>query len=399
MNNLAFGAKPAVLRCGRCGKFVDWEDARLQVVCGCRPHLELPPVARPRGHAGRPREGARAVPARLRPAPAGRLRRGDVARRRGGAGGGNRRARSPARWHGARSTARCTSSRWRPIRCGSAPASAGTGRRSRAAGPAPGAAARDRDDHQRQPPGAVLLPAPGIPHVGDPARFGRGAYAATSRRSDLRAFRFSTRFSWRRTSRTASDELGGRAPSARQMLTASRAPPSTSASVFRLFVTEKASNELAIDRASIRSTLLFTTPSSVTRPRSTMMWIGGLTIDAVAPEVRVPVDRPRDPEPQLVVELRDRQHVDLVVHLADAVELRHALLDVVALVRHRHLAGERDHAVVDLRVDAVEDREVRVSQHLLRHVAGRLQVLALPPPRPARSSRASRRPRQQTWRT
>jgi ribosomal protein S18 acetylase RimI-like enzyme len=44
MNRLAFGAKPAVLRCGRCGKFVDWEDSRLQVVCGCRPHLELPPV-------------------------------------------------------------------------------------------------------------------------------------------------------------------------------------------------------------------------------------------------------------------------------------------------------------------------------------------------------------------
>ena len=44
MNNLAFGAKPAVLRCGRCGKFVDWEAARLQVICGCRPHLELPPV-------------------------------------------------------------------------------------------------------------------------------------------------------------------------------------------------------------------------------------------------------------------------------------------------------------------------------------------------------------------
>ena len=44
MNNLAFGAKPAVLRCGRCGKFVDWEDSRLQVVCGCRPRLELPPV-------------------------------------------------------------------------------------------------------------------------------------------------------------------------------------------------------------------------------------------------------------------------------------------------------------------------------------------------------------------
>jgi ribosomal protein S18 acetylase RimI-like enzyme len=44
MSKLAFGAKPAVLRCGRCGKFVDWEDSRLQVVCGCRPHLELPPV-------------------------------------------------------------------------------------------------------------------------------------------------------------------------------------------------------------------------------------------------------------------------------------------------------------------------------------------------------------------
>jgi ribosomal protein S18 acetylase RimI-like enzyme len=41
---LAFGAKPDVLRCGRCGKFVDWEDARLQIVCGCRPHLDLPPV-------------------------------------------------------------------------------------------------------------------------------------------------------------------------------------------------------------------------------------------------------------------------------------------------------------------------------------------------------------------
>jgi GNAT superfamily N-acetyltransferase len=39
-----FGAKPAVLRCSRCGRFVDWEEARVQVICGCRPHLELPPV-------------------------------------------------------------------------------------------------------------------------------------------------------------------------------------------------------------------------------------------------------------------------------------------------------------------------------------------------------------------
>jgi ribosomal protein S18 acetylase RimI-like enzyme len=39
-----FGAEPAVLRCARCGKFVDWEDAQLQIACTCRPHLELPPV-------------------------------------------------------------------------------------------------------------------------------------------------------------------------------------------------------------------------------------------------------------------------------------------------------------------------------------------------------------------
>jgi ribosomal protein S18 acetylase RimI-like enzyme len=39
-----FGAKPAVLRCARCGKFVDWGDAQVQVVCNCRPHLDLPPV-------------------------------------------------------------------------------------------------------------------------------------------------------------------------------------------------------------------------------------------------------------------------------------------------------------------------------------------------------------------
>jgi ribosomal protein S18 acetylase RimI-like enzyme len=44
MSTSGFGAKPAILRCGRCGKFVDWQDARLQVVCDCRPHLELPPV-------------------------------------------------------------------------------------------------------------------------------------------------------------------------------------------------------------------------------------------------------------------------------------------------------------------------------------------------------------------
>ncbi len=39
-----FTEKPAVLRCARCGKFVDWEDARWQIVCECKPRLELPPV-------------------------------------------------------------------------------------------------------------------------------------------------------------------------------------------------------------------------------------------------------------------------------------------------------------------------------------------------------------------
>lgn len=44
MNPPTFGGKPTVLRCNRCGKFVDWEDARLQVICGCRPRVDLPPV-------------------------------------------------------------------------------------------------------------------------------------------------------------------------------------------------------------------------------------------------------------------------------------------------------------------------------------------------------------------
>ena len=44
MSRLALGAKPSVLRCGRCGRFMDWEDSRLQVVCQCRPRLDLPPV-------------------------------------------------------------------------------------------------------------------------------------------------------------------------------------------------------------------------------------------------------------------------------------------------------------------------------------------------------------------
>jgi ribosomal protein S18 acetylase RimI-like enzyme len=38
---------PAVLRCGRCGRVAAWPDARLQVVCGCRPRVDLaPPLVR-----------------------------------------------------------------------------------------------------------------------------------------------------------------------------------------------------------------------------------------------------------------------------------------------------------------------------------------------------------------
>ena len=44
MRPSVFSAQPSVLRCSRCGRFVDWAEARLQIVCGCRPHLDLPPV-------------------------------------------------------------------------------------------------------------------------------------------------------------------------------------------------------------------------------------------------------------------------------------------------------------------------------------------------------------------
>jgi GNAT superfamily N-acetyltransferase len=50
------GDRPAVLRCGRCGRVADWNDARLQVVCDCRQRLELPPpLVREAVAADRPR--------------------------------------------------------------------------------------------------------------------------------------------------------------------------------------------------------------------------------------------------------------------------------------------------------------------------------------------------------
>ena len=61
MNHLAFGAIHPVLRCGRCGKFADWEESRLQIVCGCRPHLELLPVLVREAATAQDRERAQAL--------------------------------------------------------------------------------------------------------------------------------------------------------------------------------------------------------------------------------------------------------------------------------------------------------------------------------------------------
>lgn len=47
---------PAVLRCGRCGRIAGWDDARVQIVCGCRARLELPPpLVREAGEGDRAR--------------------------------------------------------------------------------------------------------------------------------------------------------------------------------------------------------------------------------------------------------------------------------------------------------------------------------------------------------
>ena len=56
MSLAEFDDRPAVLRCGRCGRIADWKDARVQVVCSCRPRLELPPpLAREASAADRDR--------------------------------------------------------------------------------------------------------------------------------------------------------------------------------------------------------------------------------------------------------------------------------------------------------------------------------------------------------
>jgi ribosomal protein S18 acetylase RimI-like enzyme len=44
MGATSYSARPSVLRCARCGHVVDWGDARLQIVCSCRPRVELPMI-------------------------------------------------------------------------------------------------------------------------------------------------------------------------------------------------------------------------------------------------------------------------------------------------------------------------------------------------------------------
>ena len=52
----AYPGPPAVLRCGRCGRIASWDDARVQIVCGCRSRLELPPpLVREAAPVDRPR--------------------------------------------------------------------------------------------------------------------------------------------------------------------------------------------------------------------------------------------------------------------------------------------------------------------------------------------------------
>ena len=77
----SFGAKPAVLRCSRCGTFVDWAEARAQVVCECRPRHRAAAGAGARGGRHRARSCAGALPAGLRAQRHRRLRPAHGSRR------------------------------------------------------------------------------------------------------------------------------------------------------------------------------------------------------------------------------------------------------------------------------------------------------------------------------
>ena len=87
----------------------------------------------------------------------------------------------------------------------------------------------------------------------------------------------------------------------------------TSSSVFSSFLTSNDPKPVANDRASMRSTLLCTTPVKRDPPAVHDDVNRRVGHRRVVPERRVAVDRSRDPEAQLVVELRDRQNLDAVV--------------------------------------------------------------------------------------
>ena len=179
-----FGAKPVVLRCARCGKFVDWEEARVQIVCACKPRLELPPVlVREATNRDRSRGRESVVSPGLRPHEDRRLRHRDGHRPDPGAR--RRDVHRSVRCAGVPSVRRRPSHRG----AGHRPDVAAHRRRrlSRRRGGAAGAttetSAPRRCHDQRQPPGALFLSAPRLSahrprssqHHGSPACAGPAA--------------------------------------------------------------------------------------------------------------------------------------------------------------------------------------------------------------------------------
>ena len=80
--------------------------------------------------------------------------------------------------------------------------------------------------------------------------------------------------------------------------------------------------------------------------------------------------------------------------LESALGQTHAPFEIIALVRHRHFAGQRHDAVIDLSVHAVEDREVWILKYLPLHIAEHLQVFLI---RGARWRDRKLIDAQQTW--
>ena len=94
-----------------------------------------------------------------------------------------------------------------------------------------------------------------------------------------------------------------------------------SASVRSSESTDSSPKPVASDRASIRSTLLPTTPVRRDVPVLHDDVDRRICHRRIVPERRIAVDGPRDARPQLVVEVRHRQHVDVVLDFAHAVDV------------------------------------------------------------------------------